>query len=274
LSLALAFKNDESYIVWSEIASEVSRVKNILFGTNSYDDFQNYIVSLFTPIGQKIGWNKKDGESHETTLLRSIVLGTLGRNGDKDSIKKAKELFKKDVSKIHSDVRGLVYILVAENGGEKEFDIILKMYKKETFQEEKDRLLRSLCVFKEAHILEKTLQFAFSEEVKAQDSFKVVAFISANPYGRDLALKKVQKEWGNIVEKYGGGHLYSRFIKPFANFTTKKNADEIEKFFKVHESRGLERTIAQVIEQIKNNAEWLKRDGESIQSFLLNYGKS
>ncbi|HMS23050.1 MAG TPA: M1 family metallopeptidase [Candidatus Levybacteria bacterium] len=274
LGLALAFKNDESYIVWSQIASEVSRVKNILFGTEEYGKFQNYIVSLFTPIGRKIGWDKKNAESHETTLLRSIVLGTLGRNGDEDTIKKAKELFRKDVAKIHSDIRGLVYILVAENGGEREFDILLERYKKETFQEEKDRLLRSLCVFRDKHLLEKTLQFAFSEEVKAQDSFKVVAFICANPYGRNLAFKKVQKEWEDIVEKYGGGHLYSRFIKPFANFTTNKKAQEIEEFFKAHESKGLERTIAQVTEQIRSNAEWLRRDGKSIQSFLKNYGKS
>lgn len=273
LTLALAFKNDESYIVWSEIASEVSKIKNILFGTDEYNKFQSYVVSLFASIGGKIGWDKKSGESHDTTLLRSIVLGMLGRNGHEETIRKAKELFKKDIAKIHSDIRGLVYILVAENGGETEFNLLLERYKKETFQEEKDRLLRSLCVFKDKKLLEKTLQFAFSEEVKAQDSFKVIAFICANPYGRNLAFKKVQKEWEDIVEKYGGGHLYSRFIKPFANFTTMEEARKLEDFFKTHESKGLERTIAQIIEQVRSNAEWFKRDGKSIQSFLQNYGK-
>ena len=71
-----------------------------------------------------------------------------------------------------------------------------------------------------------------------------------------------------IVEKYAGGHLYNRFVKPFGSFVTETDAKDIETFFKTHESKGLERTLLQVTEQIRSNAAWLERDKEKIENFL------
>ncbi len=274
LQLSRAYMHDESYIVWADIAEELSKIKNLLFGTESYDDFQKFGLSLFSEIGEKVGWEKQKNEDHSRTLLRSLVLGFLGNNGDKKVISHAKELFKLDqkgTKKISSDLRSMVYAQVTRNGGEKEYKLFLEKYKKEDFQEEKDRLLRALCTFKDAQILQKVLDFAFTTDVKAQDSFKVIAFVASNPYGRDLAWKKVKKEWGSIEKKFSGGHLFTRFIKPFGSFTSEKEAVVVEKFFKTKKTEGLDRTIAQVLEQIRSNAEWKKRDFLKIEKFLKSH---
>ncbi|MBP7832305.1 MAG: ERAP1-like C-terminal domain-containing protein, partial [Candidatus Levybacteria bacterium] len=271
LKLSQAYMHDESYIVWADIAEELSKIKNLLFGTDAYEDFQKFGLDLFSEIGDKVGWEKMKDEDHSRTLLRSLVLGFLGSNGDKKVITHAKELFKLDqegTKKIPSDLRSMVYVQVARNGGVKEYNLFLEKYKKEEFQEEKDRLLRALCAFKDPLILQKVLDFAFTTDVKAQDSFKVIAFVAGNPYGRDLAWKKTKVEWDNIAVKFGGGHLFTRFIKPFAVFTNVGDAKEIQEFFKLKDSKGLERTIEQVLEQIKSNAEWKKRDLKKIQKFL------
>lgn len=68
--------------------------------------------------------------------------------------------------------------------------------------------------------------------------------------------------------KNRGGHLFNRFVKPASNFVTEKDAKDVETFFKAHESKGLERTIAQVTEQIRSNAAWFKRDNKKLQVFL------
>lgn len=271
LQLSRAYVNDESYIVWADIAGELGKIKNLLFGTESYAVFQEFVLKLFSKIGAEVGWDKKKAEDHSVTLLRSVALGVLGNNGDKDVIKKAHELFELDKTgekKISSDLRGMVYALICKNGGIKEYNYFLKKYKEETFQEEKDRLLRALCAFKDPKILQQMLDFSFTDEVKAQDSFKVITFIANNPYGRDLAWKKVKVEWDAIAVKFGGGHLFTRFVKPFGNLTSVEEAKEIEIFFKLKDSKGLERTIQQVLEQIKSNAEWKKRDYKKIVTFL------
>lgn len=274
LNIATAYKNDTSYIVWADLAGELGKIKNLLFGTDAYEKFQEFSLSLFSEIGVKVGWEKKKDENHSVTLLRSIILGVLGNNGDKNTIKKAQELLELDKTgkkKISSDLRGMVYSLVSRNGGIKEYEYFLKRYKEETFQEEKDRLLRALCAFKNPEILQKVLDFSFTSEVKAQDSFKVITFIAGNPYGKEIAWKKVKVEWDNIAVKFGGGHLFTRFVKPFGNLTSIEEAKEVEEFFKLKNSKGIERTVQQVLEQIKSNAEWKKRDYHKIENFLKTY---
>lgn len=271
LMLARSCIHDESYIVWAELATELGKLKNIIYNEKYYPEFEKFVRDLFSPIGKKLGWEKKTGEEHAKTLLRPTVLGVLGRNKDDETIKKAQDFFEKDkkgLKKLSPDMKGVVYVIVSENGTEKEFEYFLEAYKKETFQEEKDRILRALCAFKDKKLLARTLDFAFSQHVKAQDSFKIITFVWANPAGKDLAWEKVQKEWEEIVKKFAGGHLFSRFVKPAANFTTNDKADEVTGFFKTHESKGLERTILQAVEQIKSNAAWLTRDGKKLQIFF------
>lgn len=271
LNLVSSYKNEKSYIVWAQIATQLYTLNNLLYGQPFYESYRTFVLNLFSSIYKEVGWEKKKNELHSRTLLRGIVIGVMGRFGDAEVIKKAEELFEKDAvgeKKLDSDIRGIVYVIVSENGTKKEFDMFLKRYKNETFQEEKDRLLRAICAFKKEELIRKAIEFGFSKDVKAQDSFKVLTFVSVNSVGRNLAFKKVKVEWGSIQKKYAGGHLYTRFVKPFGNFTTEKEAKMIETFFKTKNTEGLDRTIAQVLEQVRSNAEWLKRDKEKIQTFL------
>jgi puromycin-sensitive aminopeptidase len=199
------------------------------------------------------------------------VIYSLGTNGDKETIIQAQKLFAQIVEnnfKIDSDLRGIVYNLVAENGGEKEYLQFKKLYVETPFGEEKDRLIRALGAFKDKNLLIKTMDFAFSEDMRAQDLFKAIHFVWANPLGRDIAWDFVQKNWQEITRRFAGGHLYSRFIQPAVYFVDDKKALEIEEFFKKNPSVGLERTIAQVTEQIRANDLWLKRDKIKLSSFL------
>ena len=271
LKLAQAYVQEDNFIVWAEIASDLKTISNLIVGQPFGDQYKTFCRNIFKSIATKIGWNKEPQESHSRTLLRSIVLSAFGSNGDKGTIQKAGEIFAEIVlnkSKIDPDLRGVVYNLVAENGGEKEYLKLKNLYSNSPFQEEKDRIFRALCFFKNIKLLKKSLDMAFSDQMRAQDRFKAISFIWANPVGRDLAWEYVQSNWESITKTFAGGHLYPRFIQSAAYFTDNKKADEIEKFFKKNPSVGLERTIAQVTEQIRANDLWLKRDKSKLSNFL------
>lgn len=274
LKLALSYKDDKEYIVWVEIVSQIAVLDNLIFGARFYDSYKAYSRDIFSQVAKRVGWEANIGEDHGTTLLRPVVLYALGKSGDKKTIEKAKELFKKSSSgkiQLSADLRGVVYNLVAENGGEKEYRYLRKMYKDASMQEEKDRILRALCMFKNKKLLVETLDFAFSRRTRAQDQFKAVQFVFANPYGRILVWQHLKRNWKQIVDRFSGGHLYPRFIQPAAYFTDKKYAKEIEDFFKHAPHEGLERTIAQVTEQIYANNDWLARDRKNIAAYLKNW---
>lgn len=271
LRLTQAFEKEDDYIVWAEIASNLRSIDNLIFKENFYEEYRSFCRKVFKPIVEKLGWSKRKGEFHFQTLLRSMVLYGLGTNGDKSIVQKAEELLKGVLngnSKLDSDLRSVVYNLAAENGGEKEYLKLKDLFRAAPFQEEKDRIFRALCSFRNVNLLEKSLEMAFSEEMRAADRFKAVSFVWANPLGQDLAWEYVKRNWKSIQKTFAGGHLYSRFIQPAVNFADSKKAKEIEDFFKKNPSLGLERTIAQVTEQIRANDLWLKRDKTKISAFL------
>lgn len=270
LDLLTGYKNEKGYIVWSEIITHLLELKFLLNGSDFYELFADFGRQLLAPIVSHVGWSKKKGESHQQTLLRSAVTFAYGTFGDKKTIEHAQLIFAKmnKGEKVDSDIKSLVFSLVAENGGKKEFDKFVKIYKTAPSEEEKDRALRALCSFKNEEFLQKTLILAFSKDVRAQDAFKAVNLMSLNPYAIGIAWEFVTSHWKDLEERFAGGHLFSRFILPFSKFATDKKADTVEKFFAKNKSEGIERTVAQTVEKIHTNAQLLRRDSKGIEKFL------
>ncbi|HVZ12668.1 MAG TPA: M1 family metallopeptidase [Patescibacteria group bacterium] len=271
IRLSNAYKKEKSFIVWVQISENILRLKSMFFGLPFYEDFRRFGRELFSDIVKEVGWSKKKGESYETALLRSNVLYAAGALGDTEVINHAKELFKKDVdgeSKIEPDIRSVVYNLTAQNGGPAEYKRFLKLYSDVTLEEEKDRIMRALCSFTDIKMLTEMMERSFSVDARGQDAIKAINFIWVNPYGRELAWSTLQEKWPYIVKRFGGGHLFSRFIMPASNFMTDTKADEVEKFFKENPSEGIGRTVLQTVEQIRSNASWIARDSSKVSSFL------
>lgn len=271
LELTEAYKGERSYSVWVLLAEQMLILRALFFGKPQFEDFCSYGRSLFAPAALESGWVKKKGESNDQTLLRSTLLYTSGVFGDRDTIKKARELFSRErrgKGNIPADVRATVYSLVALNGGPKEYRTLWSMYQKSTLEEEKDRLLRALSSFKNTALSKKTLHRAFSKNSRGQDTVKAVTFTFINPYGRKAAWNYLTSHWSPIVKRFAGGHLFSRFAGSASSFTTKEDAQRVEQFFKQHPTEGIGRTVAQSIEQIHSRAAWYTRDRKNIQKFL------
>ncbi len=261
LELALIYQDEEDYTVWSELTSHLSQLDSLL----DDDKFRSYGREIYSKIGRKMGWEKKKNEKHTNNLLRGMVLNMLGSFRDEETIKKAQSLFG---TKINPDLRGVVYNLVAENGGESEFNTLVKMYKEEENQQEKDRLGRALGLFKPKTLLQKTLEFSISKHVRYQNTLGIIVSVWGNPKGRYLAWEFVKKNWKLLKERYAGGHYFTRVFIPVGEFTKVSDAKDIESFVKKNPIPEAKRTIAQALEQIYSNVEWLKRDREKIEKFL------
>lgn len=265
LELALNYKKEDDYTVWSELTGHLSQLDSLLAYEPFYKSFQSYGRQIYQDIVRKVGWQKAKGEKHTQGLLRGIVLNKLGSFGDKETIRKAQNLFG---SKIDPDLRGVVYNLVAENGGQKEFNTLIQMYKEQDHQQEKERIGRSLGKFKSKTLLKKTLNFAISKHVRFQNTLGIIASVWGNPYGRYLAWEFVKANWQLLKERYAGGHYFTRVFQPAGEFTKGSDAQDIVAFVKKNPTPEAQRTIAQALEQIYSNAEWLKRDGKKIEGFL------
>ncbi|HEX3099419.1 MAG TPA: ERAP1-like C-terminal domain-containing protein, partial [Patescibacteria group bacterium] len=266
-----AFLDEDSYIVWAEILSGMGEIHNLLkYNSPEQKQLEKYYRSLLKPVVKKVGWEADHKESQTRALLRSAVLAKFGSYGDKATIQKAKQILLKQSRKsISPDLRAAVYHLSALSGDEKIYKLLHTMFAKETLNEEQRRIARAMSSFKNQKLFKQTLDFTLSKQVRGQDAPIMIASALYNTANRDLAWTWLKKNWGTLHERYQGDHLLTRIIEYLNSFTDLKMAAEITKFFKANPVPAAERTIEQVLEQIRQQSAWAKRDSKNISKALI-----
>ena len=266
LDFSLAYKNETEYIVWSELASGIGKVYTLM-GNEAY---KKYALSLFSPLAERMGWSARKNEAHSDTFLRNLALSQAGYYGDKKVVAHAQKLFRGRIrNPIRADLHSVVYGIVAQNGTAKEWEMFKKLYKAEKMHEEQERFGRALTQFRSKSLLAKTLAFAVSKDVRTQDAPFIIGATWGNTHGRDLTWKFIKKNYKKILKTWGeGGHFLSRLLSPLGTHTTKKDAEDIKKFFKKNPAPGSARTLEQSFERIYSNAAWISADKIKTQNWL------
>ena len=158
---------------------------------------------------------------------------------------------------------------MAKVGEIKEYNTLIKLYKKETLHEEKNRIGSALGDFTDPKILKLACEFAKSKNVRVQDTVSIISSVGLNPAGRDVWLSFVAKNWKMLVSRYGeGGHTLARVVKAIGGSAEEKHLKSFKKFFRTHDAPGAKRAIEQVLERLEGNMLWLRRDGKKINKFL------
>lgn len=270
LDFLSAYEKETDFTVWVELAMGLSRLEQILAKDKTKNELNELIISLFSPILVRMGWEKKKSDTHTDGLLRSLAISRLGRSGDK---KTGKESFKKfslikKGKHVNPDIRGAIYATVASAGGMKEYKDLIKIYKKENLHEEKNRIGGALGEFKDPKILKMVCEFAMSKSVRIQDTVGILSGVGSNPLGRDIWWSFVKANWKTLVSRYGeGGLTLARAVKAIGGSAEEKHLSSFKKFFQTHDASGAKRAIDQVIERLEGNITWLKRDYKKKKDF-------
>ena len=272
LSFLSAYRDETNYAVWVEIALGLGKLEQILT-KRPIKKIRGFIINLFSPVFRKVGWEKKKGEHHTDTMLRSLLISRLGRSGEPKVIKKTKKYFAK-IKKgghISPDIRSAIYSITASSGDKKEFEFLIKKYKKETLHEEKNRIGVVLGDFKQKELLKRTCVFSMSKDVRPQDTMSILGSVAGNHLGRDIWMTFIKKNWKTLVSRYGdGGHQLARLVKAISGSAEEHHLKDFKKFFATHDAPGAKRAIEQVLERLEGNILWKKRDYKKIERFVKN----
>ncbi len=271
LSFLSAYENEDNYTVWVEIASGLARIEQLLAKTKIKDEISKINLKLFSPIAEKLGWEKRSDDKHTDALLRSLSIARAGRAGDKNIITQAKNIFKLMLENkpVNPDIRGAVYSIMATYGGEKEYKILVDRYKKESLHEEKNRIGNALGDFQNPKILKDVCVFSMSTNVRPQDTVGILSSVALNPTGRDIWWNFISSNWMHLLSRYGeGGHTLGRLVKAISGSAEAKHLKDFQTFCKKNEAPGAKRSIDQVCERLEGNISWLKRDEKNLKKFF------
>nr|XP_036220181.1 puromycin-sensitive aminopeptidase-like isoform X2 [Bactrocera oleae] len=274
LKLIDSYRNETNYTVWTAITNSLANLHILISHTDLMDDFNRYGEKLYRPVADRLSWDVREGENHLDTLLRSLILSRLVSFRCKDIIAEAQKRFNQHAdgtNPIPADLRSTCYKAVLQDGDEKIFNEMLQLYRSTDLHEEQDRISRALGCIGNVNILRKVIDFAMSGEVRAQDSVFVIVAVAVNPKGRDMAWEFFKDNNQKLLQQYQGSFLLTRLIKYLIeNFASEERATEVETYFKKNQFPGTERTVSQAVETIRLNANWLKRDLDSLTTYLKN----
>ncbi|OFW00513.1 MAG: hypothetical protein A3G20_08495 [Acidobacteria bacterium RIFCSPLOWO2_12_FULL_59_11] len=276
LQILEAYQSEADFSVWTAIASVLASLDNLLARERFREKLRQRARQFFESIAKQKGWEKQISDGHLDVMLRALALRNLGGYGDQRTIQEARNRFERFCKRgtLDPDLRQTVYTLVAENGREREWQALLKIYHSTDLNEEKVRVLRAGGSFRQKELVNTLLQFSLSEQVRPQDTPIVLASAATHPLGRTLAWKFLQKNWKTFVDRYHGGGigLLSRMIGITGGFTNRQSLEDVADFFRAHRVPGTERAVKKSLEYIRSNIRWLEHDRNDLKSHLA--GKS
>ena len=194
--------------------------------------------------------------------------------GDTRIIEAAQDMFAKfaagDRKAIHSNIRASVYAIVLQNGGEKEYDVILNEFRTAKDATEKNTALRSLGRARSEALMKRTLSLPLSDEVKAQDVYLPIVNLRSHAAGIEALWSWVTANWEPLQEKCPPSLtiLGSMVQICTSSFTKKAQLKEVQAFFDGKSTKGFERALGQASDVIRSNSSWVERDAGDVEKWL------
>ena len=254
------------------MAGSLRGIDNLIFDQPYHDQFKEFCLKIFEKPGRRAGWDKSQEEGHLDALYRSTALSNLGHFGDDETLFQASERFSmyvNDPETIHPDIRSVVFSLAAQEGDTDTYELMWKLEKQAELQEEKVRFHGALSSFSAEELLQETLKRSLTDDIRAQDTIRVIVSVSSSAKGRVLAWDFLRENWEELDRRYGrGGFAIMRLVSITGGFTTLDRYSEVENFFASNPAPSATRTIQQCLERIKLNAALLDNNRSQIGEWL------
>lgn len=274
LSLVKSLQNDRNTYVLGEIMNRVSYIGRYLVTDQDRPEFQQWVRSFFKPVLNDIGIMPKPGEPPTIAELRTNLYGILGgvNNGNDPEVvaqcRKLTQEYMKDPSSVPPDLAGVSVIVTAMHGDAALYDEYLAKLKAVKNPHEYYTFFYSLASFQEPSLLEKTLNYALTDQVRNQD-LGIISAVMSNRNGGDLAWNWVKSHWDEIMTKTGGSiGGAGAALGGAGSFCDARSRDEIKSFYEQHKLPGTERRFRQQQETINYCIDLKQRASQPLAEWL------
>ena len=277
LAFAQGLGSDRNRAVLEDVLGRLNFIGEYLVTDNDRESYQNWLRQYLTPILKDVGWEPKPGESDEQRTLRARVFNALGHDArDPEVLAQARKIADKALDNPASVDRELArsaFRLAALTGDQAFYDKLLAGLKNAKSPEEYYISLFTLPQFGDPKLLQRTLDYAISPEVRSQDALGLISSVMSNPDGERLAWDFVLAHW-DAVQKAGGVFASAEVVGATDSFCDAHMRDQVVDFFAAHKIEAAERTYRQSIERINNCIDLKSQQEPQLASWLGHHGTS
>jgi aminopeptidase N len=277
LAFARGLQSDRDRAVLEDVLERLNFIGRYLVSDSDRESYRAWLRQYLNPILKDVGWEPKPGESDEQKALRSRLFGALGYDArDPEVMAQSRKIAEQALSNPDSVDRELAFSafgVAALNGDQTFYDRLLAASKNPKSPEEYYMYLFTLGQFGDSTLLQRTLDYAVSPDVRSQDALGLIARVMENPAGQKLAWDFILTHW-DAVQKAGGPFASAEIVRSTQSFCDAHMRDQVADFFSTHKIAAAERTYRQSIERINNCVDLKSQQEPQLSSWLGQHGTS
>ena len=277
LAFAQGLQSDRNRAVLEDLLGGLGYIGRHLVNDNDRAEYRTWLIQLLAPAMKDVGWEPKPGEPDEQKALRARLFNALGYDArDPQAMAEARKISDKalaDPSSVDHELAGGAFAIAALNAGPDFYDKVMAGLKNPKSPEEYYMYFFTLPEFSDPKLLQRTLDYAISHDVRSQDALQLVTGVLANPAGQQLAWDFIRQHWSEL-EKAGGPFASAQVVGATSVFCDPGLRDQVTEFFSAHKVAGAERTYKQSIERINNCVNLKTQQEPQLASWLGQHGNA
>jgi aminopeptidase N len=257
LDLVLALKQDPNAGVLDLVHRQLERVDSDIATDEDRAVFAAVMRHQLGPVYAALGSPVK-GEPFDRQQLRGTLFEMLGAAQDPAVLAQAQQLTtralavenKKDKT-LDATLSEAAVLVSASNGDAALYDKLLAINRNSGDPGEKTDALRTLARFRDPALVNRTLDYLVSGEVRNQDTWIVLIALLRDRATRDQTWEYIQKNWDKVHAQLtvsSGAEV----VRATGNFCTVRRRDEVTNFFATHKIEASERTLAKAVDSIND----------------------
>jgi aminopeptidase N len=275
LALAQGLQADRNRAVLGDLMQRLDYIGMYLVTDSDRDTYRAWLRQYLTPFEKEWGFESKPGDSDELKEMRSGLLNALGYDArDPGALAEGRKIAEKallDPKSVDRELAGSAFRLAALNGDAAFYDQLASGLKNPKSPEEYYMRLFTLAEFTDPALLQRTLDYAITPDVRSQDALGLITSVLRNPAGEKLAWDFIQSHW-DAVQKAGGPFASAQVVGATGVFCSANMRDQVTDFFAAHKVEAAERTYKQSIERINNCVDLRAQQEPQLASWLGQHG--
>ncbi|HEY4904624.1 MAG TPA: M1 family metallopeptidase [Candidatus Sulfotelmatobacter sp.] len=275
LALAQGLQADRTRAVLNDLIARLDYIGTYLVNDSDRDTYRAWLRGYLAPFKNEMGWETKPGDSDEMKEMRSGLLNALGNDArDPEALAAARQIADKaldDPASVDRQLAGSAFRVAALNGDAAFYDRLAAGLKNPKSPEEYYMRLFTLAEFSDSKLLQRTLDYAISPDVRSQDALGLITSVLGNPAGEKVAWDFIQSHW-DAVQKAGGPFASAQVVGATSVFCSSNMRDQVTDFFAAHKVEAAERTYKQSIERINNCVDLKTQQEPQLASWLGQHG--
>lgn len=229
--------------------------------------FERFVDKTLKKAYLQLGWKATVGESSLNKQLRGMIIGAMGTLANDPEVQhKALEYYhqyQKDKRTADPDVISAVIGTLATTGDAVLYDEFFQQFSKAKTPQEEQRFLSALSRFRKRDLIERTLNYTLTGEIRTQDGAFTIAAVLMNVFCRVQAWEFMTKHWDEMLETFPVNTI-SRMCAGIVCLVDPDLEKHVIEFFNHHEVPHAGKTIEQHLESLHVAVQFKEREAANL----------